>query len=44
MMDRDGMIDNPGPLHRYRGLAGAIPGMVLANMGAEMIWRRLIRP
>jgi benzylsuccinate CoA-transferase BbsF subunit len=35
--------DNPGPLHGYRVLdfgwvlAGAIPGMVLADMGAEVI-------
>jgi benzylsuccinate CoA-transferase BbsF subunit len=35
--------NNPGPLHGYRVLdfgwvlAGAIPGMVLADMGAEVI-------
>ena len=37
------MNDKPGPLHGYRVLdfgwvlAGAIPGMVLADMGAEVI-------
>jgi crotonobetainyl-CoA:carnitine CoA-transferase CaiB-like acyl-CoA transferase len=36
-------IDNSGPLHRYRVadfgwvLAGALPGMVLADLGAEVI-------
>jgi crotonobetainyl-CoA:carnitine CoA-transferase CaiB-like acyl-CoA transferase len=37
-------IETPGPLHNYRVLdfgwvlAGPIPGMVLADTGAQVIW------